>query len=63
MTRVRGLGESDDDDESASAWVTKSRQLQKEKEMASKRVSEDTFYDDIRSPGMPFFCSSLMRCN
>ena len=40
LTRGRGLGESDEDDESAAAWVTKSRKMQREKEIASKRVSQ-----------------------
>ncbi|XP_025105199.1 LOW QUALITY PROTEIN: U4/U6.U5 tri-snRNP-associated protein 1-like [Pomacea canaliculata] len=35
---IKGLGESDSEDESASAWVQKSRQVQKEKEMAEKRA-------------------------
>lgn len=35
---IKGLGESDSEDESATAWVQKSRQVQKEKEMAEKRV-------------------------
>lgn len=35
---IKGLGESDSEDESATAWVQKSRQVQKEKEMAEKRA-------------------------
>ncbi|XP_037077289.1 U4/U6.U5 tri-snRNP-associated protein 1-like [Pollicipes pollicipes] len=39
LARGRGLGESSSDEDTAAAWVAKSRQLQKEKEMASKRAA------------------------
>ena len=35
---VKALGDSDSGDDSASAWVKKNRKLQKEKELAEKRV-------------------------
>lgn len=34
----RGLGDASDDDEGAAAWVSRSRQLQTDKALASKRV-------------------------
>lgn len=38
MASVKTLGESDEDDD-AAAWVNKNREIQKQKEEASKRVS------------------------
>ena len=38
-SEVKGLGDSDSGDEGAAAWVQKSRKIQKEKELAEKRVS------------------------
>ena len=35
---VKALGDSDSGDDSASAWVKKNRKLQKEKQLAEKRV-------------------------
>lgn len=37
--KVKTLGESDCDEDSASAWVKKSRLLEKEKALAEKNVS------------------------
>ena len=42
---MKTLGESDDDDDdSALAWINKSRKIQREKEMAEKRVSICAMY-------------------
>ncbi|XP_031562153.1 U4/U6.U5 tri-snRNP-associated protein 1-like [Actinia tenebrosa] len=38
LNKVKVLGDSDSDDESAASWVVKSRQKEKEKEMAAKRA-------------------------
>ena len=37
--KVKTLADSDSDDEGALAWIKKSRKLEKEKELAEKRVS------------------------
>ena len=39
LSRVKGLGESDDDDDSAQAWVVRSRKLQEERVQAEKTVN------------------------
>ncbi|XP_023236625.1 U4/U6.U5 tri-snRNP-associated protein 1-like [Centruroides sculpturatus] len=38
LSKVKGLAESDSEEDSAANWVTKSRKLQEEKELADKRV-------------------------
>jgi len=35
---VKTLGESDDEGDSAAAWVMKSRQLEKDRQLADQRV-------------------------
>ena len=37
-SRVKTLGESDDEGDSAAAWVMKSRQLEKDRQLADQRV-------------------------
>ena len=42
--KVKGLGEEDDPAlDSAAAWVSKSRNVEKEKELAKKRVCDSIF--------------------
>lgn len=38
LSRVKGLGDSDDDDDSTQAWVVRSRKLQEERAKAEKRA-------------------------
>ena len=56
---VKALGDSDSGDDSASAWVKKNRKLQKEKELADKRVGFFLLF--ILLP-VVFGCSFVRAC-